>query len=334
MVQNINVYVIHLKDLTKRKQEMERLRLAMFESFKDRCEVVFRYVTMFDPADLAKLDIQSLVNTSPIEDEKLADFNKLLRPMTVQCLSNVLKHYSAYKHISENSNETDINLILEDDIMFSEESVRRFVSIVDSRDMFFPKEWDLMFFGFPQADDNQTQLRCVPMSEMFRVLPGIDSVMVTKKAAGVIAEALRPVKFVGNVQLSYAIYQNDLKAYLCRPNVFIEGSKAGSDVSTLNPNNVLIYNDDYRTVSNIVTGKNEFTEEDKKTIEKVFENSPIKLHPDLMYLRALFYMKCSQFKAARIHFDASFAQYQKTIALLNKESVFLNNYIELCKVLQ
>ena len=338
---NLYVYIIHTKSLAVRKTMCEKLKNTLTNGpWKN---VTFKYITQFDPDDVAKMNPQSLIDLSQISADvinaDIADeLNKQLKPLTLQYLSNTLKHCAAIKSIMSNSSSTDedYHIVLEDDVMFNEGNVNsRLHNAISQR----PVDCDIMFLGFPyvkmsENDNEPESLTCRPLMSVYKQLPGCDSYFITKKAASVLGQAFLPVKFPAHCQFTYLLQKLPLKSYTSTPNPFVEGSKLGSYVSSLNTNNLLIYNPTFRELFNIVHNNSQYTEQHAQAFNELWSQTPFKSHPDFLYVKGMFLLKLQQFKEAKLIMDEVFNLYKKNNCELTKDSVFLNNYIELFKVCQ
>jgi GR25 family glycosyltransferase involved in LPS biosynthesis len=335
MQSTLNVFVIHETTLVHRKEGMEQLKKQLEKELEGKFNVNWMYVTNYDAQECTKMDLKNVVNFSKIETESLVDFNKLLKSISMQCVSNNLKHWWALQYIGQKSTDTDINLVLEDDV-FLHGKVEHLLDILHNVAKKTAPTWDMVFLGFPSQPDavSQSTIKCRSVKDLYRVLPSIDSYLVSKKCANMVAPGYLPLKFVGNVNLSYTIHKHSLEVYMTDKQLFMDGSKYGTDVSSINPNNFLIYNPVYRELFQLVQNKTEFTAEDRNKLEAVWTTVPNKMHPDNLYLKALFLMKTRDFKNAKTMFDSVFDIYNKQKAFINRESLFMNNYIELFKVLQ
>jgi GR25 family glycosyltransferase involved in LPS biosynthesis len=336
MPSTLNVFVIHESTLVHRKEGMEQLKQQLEKELEGRFSVNWVYVANYDAQECTKMDLKNVVNFSKIEAEPLADFNKLLKSISIQCVSNNLKHWWVLQYIGQKSSDTDVNLILEDDV-FLHGKGEHLLDILRNVAAKTAPTWDMVFLGFPSqpaAAQSQSDLTCRSVKELYRVLPSIDSYLVSKKCANVIAPGYLPLKFVGNVNLSYTIHKHSLEVYMTDRQLFMDGSKYGTDVSSLNPNNFLIYNPVYRELFQLVQKTSDFTAEDKNKLDALWTTVSNKMHPDNLYLKALFLMKTRDFKNAKTMFDTVFDIYNKQKAFINRESLFMNNYIELFKVLQ
>jgi len=315
----------------------EQLR-DRFATQQTKYTVNFRFITQFDPDDVVKMNPQTMVELSPIQDPGMEEFNANLRAMSIPHLSNCLKHCSAIRAVTNSVSEADdMHLVLEDDVCFSDNAIDMFMNVVETLPAMAP-DWEIVFLGFPamkMANDNEdpTKLKAKRTQDLFKILPGCDAYLLTKAGAAKLNSQMLPFKFNFNVQLSYAIHKLGIASYSCTPNVFIEGSKLGTYVSSLNTNNLLIYNQVFREMFGLVQ-LSSYSDQDRANFAKLWELTTFKGHPDFLYQKGFFLMKDRQFQDAKQVFEQCFDIYKKNACAMTKDTIFLNNYIELFKVIQ
>ena len=323
----LNVYLLHSESLTNRKAMCEDLRKRLGS------KATFQYVMEHEVDSLTGIPTGELVNLDRLPEPDYADFNKILHPMTLRSVSNCMKHLAAMRLIQGKSDK-ELHLILEDDACFAETVVAQLEEVMCGMSAHVP-DADIVFVGFPGIPTAPNGIPFVPTTEVYRVLPGCDSYFITPSAAARLCGNYLPVKFINNAQLSYMIQFHGLKAYMSTPHVFIEGSKLGTYVSSLNPNNMLIYNPAFREMFEIVHKEGGvFDQDDKNKLDALWSGIAFKSHPDFMYLKGLFMLKDKQFAKAKEIFEKVFHIYQDNRCILSRDSNFLNNYVELSKVFQ
>jgi hypothetical protein len=295
----------------------------------------WEYITEYDASELVPEKAQHLVNLEPIKDEKLAKrFGPLMRPMTLPGVSNVLKHYRALTKIAAQTadpNPNHAHLILEDDVCFDGNIRTNLENAL--RHPQRPADADILFCGYPHTIPQREKEPFIAIDGVFEVLPGCDSYIVSPAVAKRLLTDFVPFKFVYNVQLSYLIAKHGLKAYMCRPNLFVEGSKLGIYTSAIQMNNILAYNQAYVEMLQIVQ-KPAFVAEDKEKMDALYAACKFPNHPDMLYIRGVFYMKDGKYHQAKEVFDKAYEEYMKGGLKLDKTSLFLKRYIDVFKFVQ
>jgi len=332
----VNFYFIHAKWLADREKVINDFKRNIskfnFRSLKiGKIEVV----TDYDPNEIDAEIIKNNVNYNQVKEPSLALYNGFLKNLHVNQLSNALKHYKVYEKIAT-SKETEeslseINIILEDDILYEE---RVFISL-EKMVRELPVDFDLIFLGLPTNIEvkNKNEIKFQNTKDLFRILPYCDSYVISRSAAKKLYTDFTPCKFLTNIHLSYLIDKLELKSQLVIPNIFMDGTKFGMFVSSLNPNNVLMFNNDYNVVKTLIS-KEQLTDQEKVALIQLFKSSNIAQHPDLCYLKAQYLAKIGDFAEAKKSYDETYAKYKAYNTIINHESLFLKDYIRLFKNLQ
>ena len=254
---------------------------------------------------------------------RLDAFNKYTRTLDARNVSNALKHLAALNGVS---NPDAFHIVLEDDVLLSSTWAKALAACLRS----LPADYDIVALGIPGAKEGFQ-----PSAELYEVLPCCDSYLVSPKAAEKLRRAFKPVRFAANVQLGYLAKAFDLNVYLHNPNVFLDGSKYGAFVSTLTPTNHLVLNRAYVEARKALNeaAPDVALDADLDLKKSIFDN-PHAEHPDFKHLQALYEWRTSGAAAAEPVFKAALEAYDAGGALVNSESQFLRDYIQLHAELQ
>jgi GR25 family glycosyltransferase involved in LPS biosynthesis len=330
----VNFYFIHAKWLSDREKVINDFKRNIskfnFRTIKiGKIEIIEDY----DPNDITGDIIKNNVNYGQVKESNLAVYNGLLKNLHVYQLSNMLKHYKVYEKLalSDSTDETELNIVLEDDILYEE---RVFISL-EKMVRELPLNFDLIFLGLPTNAEikNKMDINFQNTKDIFKILPYCDSYLISKSAAKKLYENFMPCKFLTNIQLSYLIEKLELKSQLVVPNIFMDGTKFGMYVSSLNPNNILMFNGDYNAVKSLIS-KDSLTDEEKSSLIQLFKSSNISQHPDFCYLKAQYLTKIKDYKSAEKCYEETYAKYKAYNTIVNHESLFLKDYIRIFKHLQ
>ncbi|NBX51476.1 hypothetical protein EBT25_16495 [bacterium] len=225
-----------------------------------------------------------------------------------------------------------LNIVLEDDVSFDPNNVFKMIETAIKK----YEAGAIMFLGLPNngrpASDGQIDV--VPTREFFEILPYNDSYMIDAEAAKKLYDAFMPIRFITNINMTLAIERSGVKSYQTIPNIFVDGTKIGIFTSSLNPNNVLMFNADYMKLREIATKPGEISAEDRVTVEKICTQSPCAPHPDFQYMRALYLQKMGEYKEAAKTYKSAHETYERNTCIINHESAFLKDYIKTFKHLQ
>lgn len=327
----INVYFIHAKHLKEREKIINDFRNNLQKySFKNYCKIQIKVIEKFDPGqDLISDVIKNNIDYSPLKDS-LSWYNGALKNMHLFQVSNCMKHFEAIQ-LAGKTHDNDINLILEDDVLYED---KVFINLEKIIDKISTINYDVVFLGLPttkEITNKETEFHKI--KDLYPMLPYCDSYLIQKKAALKLCSSFMPIKFVSNIQLSYLIEKLSLDARVAIPNIFMEASKFGMFLSSLNPNNQLFFNRDYMELQNILN--RDVTPTNISRAHKLYESSQIKENPDFIYLYAKFLCLEKKFSESLSIYQNILPIYQKGApGLINQESNFLRDHIRLYKHLQ
>lgn len=319
MKRTLNVFIIHANWLKDRQRNIDAFKKILKDfKFQNISNINFKIIEEYDPDAIIKIDIGNFINYSKLEDNNR--FNAFLKNLHLFQLSNSLKHYSALSLIKNNSNDDDINLIIEDDILYEDKICIMLDRLVEKN------EKDILFLGFPSnIKDKKTY--CQKVYEVFpNGLPYNDSYIVTKSTAEKLANNYLPIKFINNIQLTYLLDKLNIEPYLSIPNLFIDGTKFGNHLSVLNSNNILIFNNEYMTARQSL--------DDEKISYDFYKETPLNDHPEYMNLKGVYLTKIGKYNEAIELYKKILNIYKSNNCIINNESEFLKNYTRIFKFLK
>ena len=342
IMRRLNVYFIHAQWLKDRERVVQELRKLLTKyTFNSLKGIKIRVVTQHDPNDINGDTIAKHINYSPIQPtpdqdpqdpKNLTFYNMFLKNLHVFQLSNALKHYSALQDIANDSAEDDINMIIEDDVLYEDKVCMYLERLMDV----LPTEHEVVFLGLPSNDQNARDKKDIKMKntkEVFRVFPYNDAYIVSKTTAAKLVENYLPIKFVTNVQLSYVFDKAGINSQLISPNIFMDGSKFGVFLSTMNTNNQLLFNNEYMFARTVVMNEKS-TPEEKNQLEQLFQKSPLNGHPDFLVVKALHKLKQKEYTEAHELYESALKIYTANSCIINHECQFLKEYIGSYKFIQ
>jgi GR25 family glycosyltransferase involved in LPS biosynthesis len=300
-------------------------------------EFDIKQITRFDPETLTTEFIKRIFDTTDIQEtEGNTFYNKFKLPhntLQENFISNCLKHMDAFNRIAKDATDDDINIILEDDVMFDDTFEDQLMKFID--DKIF-ESYDIIFFGLPSQDDDSSENKGMyvqPLSDPTKVLPCCDSYYISKPCATKLSSSYIPIRYPNNIQLSYVIDMLKQKTGRLVPNMMADGSKIGFFPSTISSNNILLFNNIYKKIYKILD-QNELKEDDIEAIKQLLEQNKIKHSPDFLFIEGLFYLRTKEFKKCKDTFDEAIKLYEQHRSPLNNQSAIIQNYIELCRYLQ
>ena len=333
-MKNLHIYFIHCSALTERNARIDSFRSFIakntFKTFKVES---IRVISEHDPNAIPVDVIQKAVDYTQIPGESKASYlNGFLKNIHIYQLSNSLKHMRALEYASQCESLEDLHLILEDDVLFDEKNFAQQLETLVSK---INDETDIVFLGLPSPMEipENTSITLTRTEDNFKVLPLVDSYILRKPVAEKLKNSFIPVKFITNVQMQYAMIVNSIKSYQCVPNIFVDGTKFGTYISSLSTNNILVFNKEYMMLNELVN-KDLLSSEEQALAQKIIDSSPIKKHPDFMYMTARFFTKIGKYKDAELLYAEAYNMLIMRSAIVNHESGILKDFIRLFNHLQ
>lgn len=335
---NINIFIIHYTKLIKREGVFARIQNAFSSIVKNHnIKLNMNIISKFDPEKLDNEFVKRIFDSQELVDENTTEYNKyIIKNPQNNFISNCLKHMDALNQISKNTKDNDINIIVEDDIVFDNTLETKLMDFIENKKYLQSDktQYDIIFFGLPGVPNKEStkdlQIVDIPI---VNVLPCCDSYFISKSCAKALSKSYVPIKFPNNIQLSYLITKNAFKVAKTFPNIMADGSKLGIVPSSISPNNILIFNSTYKEVYRMLE-KKEPTHEDIEKIKKLLLENDMKNSPDFIFLEGLFRMRIKQYAEAKVLFDKAISMYDESLSPLSNQSAIIQNYIDLCKHIQ
>lgn len=333
----IHVYLVHATHLVQRKANF--MELVKVLNAHPRIDVVPTLVSAHDPSDITQQDVQSLVclnRGGGTPQDAPSKWDQQVQNMHVNQVSNALKHLKCLHMISNSAPsapppQSSVHLVLEDDIMYPPDVADRFLAICER----LPRDHDIAFLGQPGQPLPPDQVGYTFVPQAFPVLPCCESYIVSPAAATKLLSKFLPIRFSANKQLSFAIEQTLCSSLQATPNLFSDGSKVGSYCSTLSPNTGLMFDATYMAAWKALHEEQEqVTQEQLRQLETALAESPLKDHADILHMRARIVARQGRHQEANEVFASADSAYERSHAIINGESEFLQAYCDNFKYLQ
>ena len=304
------------------------------DSFKTTLEsslgknVSVEYIDEFDPNAIQQSDISLNVNLNRANNGEFYD--NLVKNMHVTQISNALKHKAAI--LKAAASTADYSLIVEDDILYGDDMVKRINEVVAQLDS---EKHELIFFGLPSMAPIDESKACIlrPTSDFFKILPCCDSYFASRATFQKMASNYGPIRFMTNIQLTHLAETHTIKTHMVSPNIFLDGSKYGAFLSSIDPNGRLIFNPDYSKLAMLIA-KGEYTAAEDAQIASALENIKFKNHPDVMHLEAQYNIYKKDYEKAGRLLDNVLQINQQNGCIINTDTEFLKTHMRMYKHLQ
>lgn len=316
----LKVFIIHADYMEIRKQHIEK-----FVEILKSAGVDYEYISAFDPKAITQEDVQKKINLTKQNNGEF--FDELIRNLHINQLSNALKHGEAITSASKETGKYDHFLFVEDDILYGDDVMQKIKETIALLDK--SSESDILFLGLPSLApiEDQSVLTITPTSKFYKVFPCCDSYMISAKSIEKVAAAFFPIKYITNFHLSYMAATHSLSTSMVVPNIFLDGTKYGAFLSSLDPNNKMMFNPEFIQLSNMLQNSS-------GDIETAFETIKFKNHPDVMHLQAIYAMSKGDFKKAETILENILNVTVQNGCMINNETEFLRTYIRLHKFTQ
>lgn len=318
----INILAIHTDTLVFRKNFLIKA-LKTIEDICKRQSYAFNTFIIKDTKDIT-------VEVKKTED---ADFDNNIISLDDCHKSNFSKQYQAIEKIvelSKTEKEGDIHyyMCMEDDCVFLPQFVANLQTFLED-----PKicEWDILLLCVCQPIEME-DLLYRNARDLFKMLPSKECYMITSKTAEKLLPDLEKMHQHYRLQFSHWIYTHpEIITKYSTKRISIEGSKVGIMPSSVNNNNVLIYNRDYIKLFNMVHGREPFSIEEAT---RLYDLSSHLKSPDIIHLYAVLLFKNEKLSEAREMFLEAVKENVAKNGKLEKNSEILNNAINICGLYQ
>lgn len=321
----IKIFFIHAGFLQLRRPLCD----ALIKLLGSKLNVKHEFILDYDPDAINMQEVSSLVSLTKSGNNEL--FDNAVRSIHVKQLSNALKHMTAIKKAVEQAGEFDRFIILEDDTIFGDDVAQRLKPLLEE-----PMNCDIMYMGLPSLTpiiEGKTELRNV--CDVFKVIPACDSYMITGESAKKLLDKFTPIRWSAHLQFSYIMdtFKENFKALMVVPNIFMDGSKYGVYISTLEPNNRLFLNHEYNKLNSLVR-KDAYTDSDEREMQHLFSTMRFPNHPDILLLQAVFHTKRKDYTKAKEVHESIELICQQNGSIVNNESESLVAHMSLYRFLQ
>jgi hypothetical protein len=333
----LKIFIIHTQDLIVRGQKLEILIKNLKAIGKD-CGYTVNTTLIIQPdASILQPQIETLQKVVSYDQVGDPDFDKLTQILSLEMLSNFEKHKEVWRKIKNSASESESEndtfyLVLEDDtILLNEcvENLKSMLNLIKER-----SDWDLIMLGLSNSIDPRDKQTLVSTDKL-KLFPSKESYLIRKKVATKMLEDFGIYRFTFRIQLSWYIYNNkDIRTFHPLKRVFIDGSKLGLFPSSINSNNVLVFNSEYMFLYEMLSKTKEEIIANMDKINKIYDTVKPLNNPDFQHIYGLIKIKADMLQDGEASLLLAVDQMKATQGILNSRSDLSNNLIELYKHLQ
>ena len=321
----LNLYVINSKAAAGRLQHITQIKELLKGAFVDGIDLILVSDHEADGINQETIQTNTDFSQLPADAPSAQAFNSLIVPIHVRHVSNFLNHRAALRRIAEKGSTAELHVVIEDDVVFGDrvgealgEALAAFTAAPGK---------NLLFLGMPSAQGEGDAGPIGDFKRYYNVTPVCDSYAVTPTGAAALAAAMAKMKFSTNIQLSYAVHAiQEIDAGFSRPNVFIDGSKLGVFVSSIEVNNSLVLSAEHQQLKAFLEG------DDAQGARAFHEGMRFKNHVDNVRILADIEHKAGNHDRSKALYEECFKTLSTNgCSVLNNQSQFLRNYISACK---
>ena len=331
MKKTLYVHLIHTLSLIQRKKYVNG-SMDFIKNIAEKNDYLFKINIITDPTiEYIDKNIEKYNKNVNYDKESDDDFNNLIQKLNSPQISNIEKHKNAYDIISSisklESNKSDLHLIIEDDIVISQEYSKNIETVF--KDINKIKDWDIIFTCLSHKNSESEQLEVFNSRENFKILLSKSSYFINPTIVSKLNSYLKIYKYTFKIALSKFIWDNkDIKSYTLNKHVFLEGSKLGLLLSSTNNNNILYQNNDFILLARI-TSYEKISDTQLKEAEQLYKKITNLNSADAMHTMGILYYKVGDYANAKKYLIDAVLNMKKNNGYLTNGSEILNNCINM-----
>lgn len=272
-------------------------------------------------------EYQKMVSYDPTG---MQEFDSQREILGAEAISNFMKHREVWEKIQIVANHDDICLVIEDDLFILSDGAQVFGDILELQSK--EPEWHMIFPGITDGASlgsvlQYKDIRTLPM----KVLPSKESYFIRPVAAKTLLDLTTTVKYKLRVQLGYIFHtQPAIKAFFCTKRCFLDGSKVGTNTSSVHGNNLLIYNKEYMELLSYATNpQTDVIIKDFLKIQQTYKTVERIRNPDIMHIYGVILYKLGKIKEAEQQLLTAVTEMQLQQGVVNARSDIMNNLIQI-----
>lgn len=321
----LNVYIVHCEKLKNRIKYINST-LELIKKISEKNDLSLNVKLINEPnVDYVSKNIEMFNNRTVLEKDENEYFNKLLKVLNFQQISNIEAHRNIYDHIH---NDDELHFIIEDDVVINQQYIDNIETFfANLKNNTFP-EWDILFTCTSSTNDNPLEL--VSSRVAFKVLLSKSSYFIKPNLAKKLIEYFKTLKFTFKIGLSKYIDENDdIKSFVLNKHTFMEGSKIGIFTSSTNTGtNFLYQNINYVTMAKM-SSLETISSEQIANAEVLFERIKDMNNPDIFHTMAILYYKHKDYEKAKKLMLEACDYIESEHGIVSKSTDILNNAINI-----
>lgn len=297
----------------------------------------FRSILVLNPDPSAlQTKIQQLSDRVKYDKTGYAELDAASSVLNLEEISNYEKHREVWRRIRAEVKPDELCIVIEDDTLFIPDSAKNFEGFLDNPRT---KDWDLYLMSVAtHAPEGGPARVLLSIADTMQMIPSkcAYALRPVPEVLNTLLDETEVIRFNMRVQLSYLFQKRrDFRAIVSTRQCFMEGSKVGLFPSTVHPNNLLIFNQEYMELFRILQTPNQpMNDATAATATTLYERVKHIQSPDLLHLYAVILFKCKKVKEAGELLKTAVEWTQLQHGFLAPQSEILNNLINMHEHMQ
>lgn len=345
MPPTLHFYVISTPTFANRIKNIT----AIMRWMKEQCDahtlpIQFHSLTQPSVEDVSQL-IQSkhpqlepriqpipLANSHPV-------YAKLERPLNTAELSNYERHRTALQAIAKGSPD-DFHFVIEDDLYIIPIFESHWTAFFKMLKTILPRDYPLVLFGVVKpepAGGTPTDFKFqpykeLPLTEQQPLLPSKEMYLVHPSLASTLYDATHLIQYDMRHTLSRWILEHTMfhdQIYIPSKRLAFDGSKLGIFPSTIHANNLLLFNQEFMEMLQIMSQPPD--KKNKANIQRIYKSIERLQSPDAQHLYAVLMYQIGDYDEASDYFKKAIDTMIANKGFLSRQSEMLHNAIEFYK---
>jgi GR25 family glycosyltransferase involved in LPS biosynthesis len=342
----LQVYLITTPTLPARAKNLTQV----VQWLKQQCDAVGLAVRFHSLAQPTQEDLMNLLKQkeNPLESrlqptggEMHPVYQKFQRPLNPAELSNYERHRTAVEVIQKGSH-SDYHLVLEDDVyvlpVFEKAWTEFLLQLREGRSPGLPETYFALFSITQQTMGSAEPFHWKPytthpLTDTQPLIPSKEMYMIHPKLAAQLYTFMTGIQCDARQTISRWMYSHLQKECFLFPSkrLSFDGSKLGMFPSSIHPNNLLIYNQEFMEMLQLLSHSEKKTRGNVLRLYRAIERLQA---PDAIHLYAVLMYQIGDFEEASSAFKKAIEEMHRQGGFLSRGSEMIHNAIEFYKQCQ
>lgn len=328
----LNVYIILNKENPIRVANVSR-NVQMLKNICDGLKIATKFHTLAQPTpEEIQENIKLYEPRVKLDDVTHPEFSKLVHPLTLNEISNFERHRLAFTTVMDGSPD-EYHFVIEDDIHILPFMEKGWIEMLEVLSKTEPQTYPFVLLSLANELQSDAPMKIqsiqsIPQRQV--LLPSKEGYFIHPSVAKSLAEYTKIIRMNMRYTLSYLVVREELSIYYPSKRLCFDGSKLGIFPSTVHPNNILIFNQEYMELLRMLSEE----PKDLAKIHRTYKTIERLQSPDAMHLYAVLLYQAKQYDAAEEYFKKAIDTMVQQKGCLNRQSELLHNAIEFFKNMQ